>query len=80
MAYSKGRATGYTDYYKNNSSTPGGGYDDEEEHDYRGLGKTKAPIDRVTRPQLSTTKATDDKEAARKTALRRRLQIRKARM
>jgi len=64
MAYGKGRAIGYTDYYKNNDSTP----DDRESetNDYRSI----AP-----KQQSITDMSAEDKK---KMAIRRRLQKLKA--
>jgi hypothetical protein len=63
---SKGRATGYGDYYKGNNRTPGGFYDDEEE------GKPQGFSISIT---TGTSKDSDDR--LRKEALKRRLARRK---
>lgn len=63
----KGRAMGYSDYYKNNSQTPGGSYDDEE--DGRTLGISITFGNRGIKPKKNST----PDEEARKKALKRRL-------
>lgn len=65
----KGRATGYSDFYKNSSKTPSGSYgsfDDEEEND---------SVARAVKPKGIQAM---NKEDARKAAIKRRLQKLKA--
>lgn len=65
----KGRATGYTDYWKNRNSTPGGGYDDDEED-------TVMPSKRFTpkAKRIESTMSPEDKKAA----IKRRLAMKRA--
>lgn len=66
MPYSsKGRATGYTDYYKGRDRTPSGSYDDEEDGQNRSF-SVNISIPTSNRSQNSTAEE-------RKAALRRRL-------
>ncbi len=73
MAYSKGRARAYSEFYKDNSDTASdvyGSEDDEEIKDPRAA----TPLKRAMTP----VKKTVDADERRKAALRRRLQMRKA--
>ena len=76
MAFGKGRAKGYSDYYKNNDRTPGG---DSDEHDYRENTYGKINLPKVKRANANTDAETDSAMSdKRKAAIRRRLQSRKA--
>lgn len=66
--YGKGRATGYTDYYKGRERTPGGSYDDEEDQSIK---KTTFP----TKKPFVNDQLADNK---RKAAIKRRLAQRRA--
>lgn len=72
MAFGKGRAKGYSDYYKNNDRTPGGSVDDEED--------TKPAYGKISLLKAKRANVTADTELEdkRKAAIRRRLQSRKA--
>jgi hypothetical protein len=65
----KGRATGYTDYYKNNARTPGANVEDNDEE--KDTGPKSIPASRAVKGAAKIS-------AARKEALRRRLADRKA--
>lgn len=63
----KGRATAYSEYYKNNSNTPDGDLDDEEER--RDAPRKAAIAKRIPGASVKN----NDVEDKRKAAIRRRL-------
>ena len=69
----KGRATSYTDYYKNNNETPNGTSDDEEERQ-----KTYGKMPMMKGIKSKSKMMDMNKEDGKKAAIKRRLMRRKA--